>query len=72
MTDEIISLLADITRRPPAAFLPDTPLDIDSLDRVELAMALGDRFGVEVPDNEVWEWRTPADAARWVAQRAVR
>ena len=69
MTDEIISLLADITRRPPAAFPPDTPFDIDSLARVELAMAMEDRFRVQIPDNIVWEWRTPADVARYLETR---
>jgi acyl carrier protein len=69
--DDIISLLSDITRRPPAAFPPDEPFDIDSLDRLELAMAVEDRWRVEVPDHVAQAWRTPADAARYAVSAAA-
>jgi acyl carrier protein len=67
--DEIISLLADITHRPPAAFSPDAAFDIDSLDRVELEMAVEDRWHLVVPGYLPWEWRTPAEVARWVSSQ---
>ena len=41
----------------------------DSLDVVELVMALEDEFGIEVPDDDVENIRTVKDIAEYVAAR---
>ncbi|MBI2711166.1 MAG: acyl carrier protein [Actinobacteria bacterium] len=43
-----------------AAFGED--LDADSLDLTELVMALEDRFGIEVPEDDLGDVRTVGDA----------
>jgi acyl carrier protein len=48
-----------------------TGLDFDSLDRIELAMKLGEHFGFEIPDEDVDrpELGTPEGIAAYVDQR---
>lgn len=36
-------------------------LQIDSLDRVEVAMGLEDKFGIDVPDPKLEGWKTVQD-----------
>jgi hypothetical protein len=40
------------------------------LVRGEIAMEVGERFGVTIPDEETDRWRTLGDVARSVAERA--
>ena len=49
---------------PQASFIDD--LGIDSLDVVELVMALEDEFGVEIPDDEAEKIRTVQDAISYI------
>lgn len=42
---------------------------LDSLDRLELAMAVEDRFGIEISDDEVFRLTGVADTAALVARR---
>lgn len=49
---------------PEASFIDD--LGADSLDIVELVMALEDRFGIEIPDEDVEKMRTVKDAIDYV------
>lgn len=53
---------------PEASILDD--LGADSLDVVELVMALEDEFDIEVPDEDVGNIRTIGDVERYVASRA--
>lgn len=46
-------------------------LGADSLDVVELVMALEDAFDIEVPDEDVEEIRTVGDMERYVGERAA-
>lgn len=46
----------------PEADLFDT-LGMDSLDRMSLAMTLEEQRQIEIPDDDVAEWRTPRDIA---------
>jgi acyl carrier protein len=55
--------------REEASILDD--LGADSLDVVELVMALEEEFDVEVPDADVESMRTLGDIERYVAKRAV-
>lgn len=45
-----------------------TDLGADSLDSIELVMALEDEFAVEVPDDEAEQIDTPAAALAWLVK----
>lgn len=47
-----------------ASFVDD--LGADSLDTVELVMALEEEFGVEIPDSEAEKIRTVKDAFEYI------
>ena len=65
MYEEIVAILAEQLQIDPAKIAPDTgivdALGADSLDVVEIIMALESRFGIMVPDEEIEEFRTPTD-----------
>jgi acyl carrier protein len=54
--------------KPEASFVED--LGADSLDRVELVMALEEAFGVEIPDAEAEKIVTVQDAVEYIQQHA--
>ena len=54
---------------PQASFIDD--LGADSLDTVELIMALEEEFGVEIPDEDAEKMRTVGDAIKYVGQKAT-
>lgn len=51
-----------------SAFIDD--LGADSLDTVELVMALEDEFGVEIPDDQQEKLRTVQDAIDFINANA--
>ncbi len=53
---------------PEANLLDD--LGADSLDVVELVMALEEAFGIEVPDDDVENIRTIGDIVQYIEARA--
>jgi acyl carrier protein len=53
---------------PAASFVDD--LGADSLDRVELIMALEETFGVEIPDEEAEKISTVQDAVDYIQKNA--
>ncbi len=53
---------------PNASFVED--LDADSLDLVELIMAMEEEFGIEVPEEEAEKIRTVQDAIDYVKTHA--
>lgn len=53
---------------PEASFIDD--LGADSLDIVELVMALEDKFGIEIPDEDVEKMRTVKDAIDYVNSKS--
>ena len=55
------------TLTPDAHLLDD--LGADSLDVVELVMALEEEFGIEVPDDDVENIRTVSDVVEYMAAR---
>jgi len=53
---------ADVS--PEKTFTDD--LDIDSLSMVEIAVQAEDRFGVKIPDDELANLKTVADAVAYI------
>ncbi len=45
-------------------------LNADSLDRIEVGMALEDEFRVAISDKAIAEWRTVGDVLEWLARNA--
>ncbi len=54
---------------PQASFIDD--LGADSLDTVELIMALEEEFNVEIPDEDAEKMTTVADAIRYIEAKAA-
>jgi len=53
-----------------AKFVDD--LGADSLDTVELVMALEEEFGVEIPDEDAEKLATVGDALRYIEEKAAK
>ena len=51
-----------------ASFMDD--LGADSLDTVELVMALEEEFGIEIPDEDAEKIRTVGDAVAYIGENA--
>ena len=45
-------------------------LDIDSLSMVEIAVAAQDKFGVEIPDDQLKDLKTVGDAVSYIASHS--
>ena len=45
-------------------------LDIDSLSMVEIAVAAQDKFGVEIPDDQLKDLTTVQDVVNYVSKNA--
>ena len=54
---------------PEASFVDD--LGADSLDTVELVMALEEEFGIEIPDEDAEKIQTVGDAIRYIEEKAA-
>ena len=65
--EEIAGVPADEVT-PNKSFVDD--LDIDSLSMVEIAVAAQDRFGVEIPDDQLKDLTTVQDVVNYVAKNA--
>ena len=52
---------------PQASFIED--LGADSLDTVELVMALEEEFGIEIPDEDAEKMATVGDAAKYIEEK---
>ena len=51
-----------------ASFVDD--LGADSLDTVELVMALEEEFGIDIPDEDAEKMRTVGDAVAYIKEHA--
>ena len=65
--DEIAGVPADEVT-PDKTFVDD--LDIDSLSMVEIAVAAQDKFGVEIPDEQLKDLKTVQDVVNFVAKNS--
>lgn len=54
---------------PQASFIDD--LGADSLDTVELIMALEEEFNVEIPDEDAEKMTTVGDAIKYIEEKAA-
>ena len=54
---------------PEASFVDD--LGADSLDTVELVMALEEEFGVEIPDEDAEKIATVGDAIKYIEEKSA-
>ncbi|PIW68881.1 MAG: acyl carrier protein [Candidatus Omnitrophica bacterium CG12_big_fil_rev_8_21_14_0_65_42_8] len=55
---------------PEASFIDD--LGADSLDTVELVMALEEEFGVEIPDEDAEKITTVGDAIKYIEEKGTK
>ena len=53
---------------PAASFIDD--LGADSLDTVELVMALEEEFGIEIPDEDAEKMTTVGEAIKYIEEKA--
>ncbi len=73
-TDRIVTIIAEQLQidedqvTPDASFMDD--LGADSLDTVELIMALEEEFDLEIPDSEAEKIRTVQDALNYMKSHA--
>ena len=77
--EEIIAGIAEIIEEvtgiepsevtPEKSFVDD--LDIDSLSMVEIAVAAQDKFGVDIPDDELKNLKTVQDVIDYVRRAEV-
>ncbi|MBU2541081.1 MAG: acyl carrier protein [Candidatus Omnitrophica bacterium] len=54
---------------PKASFIDD--LGADSLDTVELVMALEEEFGIEIPDEDAEKMSTVGEAIKYIEEKTV-
>ena len=66
--DEVAGVPADEVT-PEKSFVND--LDIDSLSMVEIAVAAQDKFGVEIPDDQLKNLKTVQDVVNFVRSAEV-
>ena len=66
--EEIAGVPADEVT-PTKSFVDD--LDIDSLSMVEIAVAAQDKFGVEIPDEQLKNLKTVQDVVNFVQRSGV-
>lgn len=66
IVDQLNADEGDVTLE--ASFIDD--LGADSLDIVELVMALEESFGISIPDEEAENIKTVADAVEYIAANA--
>ena len=67
IVDEIAGVPADEVT-PEKSFVDD--LDIDSLSMVEIAVAAQDKFGVEIPDDQLKDLKTVQDVVNFVSKNS--
>jgi acyl carrier protein len=67
IVEEIAGVPADEVT-PSKSFVED--LDIDSLSMVEIAVAAQDKFGVEIPDDQLKDLTTVQDVVNFVRKNA--
>lgn len=72
--EQIIELIAHKLKRQPDEIAPDADLvetlGADSLDVVEILIAIEDRFGLYIPDSKVIEMHSAAELVAYVEENS--
>lgn len=66
-------VIASLTGVAPQDITPEKTfieLGLDSLDSIELLMSLEDELSIEIPDEEVENWKTVQNVVDYVVRRA--
>ena len=75
MTGKVRDLVAEQLGVSPAEVTPEAnildDLGADSLDVVELVMAIEEAFDIEIPDEDAESMRTLGDVEKYVIERAA-
>ncbi|MDR0879901.1 MAG: acyl carrier protein [Clostridioides sp.] len=70
MFDKVVEIIVDQLGVEDKVITQETSLmkdlEADSLDAVEIIMALEDEFGIEIPDEEAEKFKTIGDIAKYV------
>jgi acyl carrier protein len=73
LTDQVVAVVAQVTGRDAGALSPSTDLyadlKLDSLDALELLVALEDKFGIDIGTDEAQALHTMADVVSLLRQR---
>ena len=69
---ELASILEEVAGVNPEDVTPEKSfvddLDVDSLSMVEVAMAVEEKFGAKIPDEQLSELKTVGDAVTYIEQ----
>ena len=72
--DKVKEIIVDQLDVEESAITPDTSLtkdlEADSLDAVEIIMAIEDEFDIEVPDEDAEKFQTVTDIVKYVEEKA--
>lgn len=72
MTDRVLSVVKNFDQVDPTKVSPETKfaedLGLDSLDVVEVVMAIEDEFAIEIPDTEADAIASIADAVDYISK----
>ena len=75
VTEKVNTIIGDQLGVERASLVPEASLlddlGADSLDLVELIMALEEEFGIEVPDEDVERIRTVSDIVEYLQSRVA-
>ena len=71
----LAEIVHEVSGRPVASVVPEATftedLDLDSLTMVEVVVAAEQRFGVRIPDDDVADLVTVADAVAYITRATV-
>lgn len=75
VTDRIVSVVKNFDQVDPSKVTPETKfgddLGLDSLDIVEVVMAIEDEFAIEIPDQEADKIASIADAIEYISSHPM-
>ena len=75
VTDRIVTVVKNFDQVDPSKVTPETKfsedLGLDSLDIVEVVMAIEDEFAIEIPDQEADKISSIADAVEYISSHPM-
>ena len=75
MTERVLSVVKNFDQVDPTKVNPETKftddLGLDSLDVVEVVMAIEDEFAIEIPDTEADAMTSIADAVDYITKHPM-